>query len=339
MTIKKIAALAGVSRGTVDRVLNNRPYVKTKTREKVLKIIEKYNYKPNLAGKSLAFQKNPVKIGFILLYKNDPLFQEIQNGVKKIYHELKGFGLAIEYSVMNKRNASEQIKCIKELCTRNISALVLCPLDDEMIRQELLNISSNIKIVTYNTDISDIKKLCFVGTNYEKSGEIAGGLIGKLLYNSGNVLVISGPDSIKGLKERVAGFKKTIKQNYPQVKIVDVVSNVDDNETSYAKTVEYLKKETCIDAIFITARGIGGIGRALKEINSRKIWFVCFDKMPVTVQLIKEGIVDFSITQEPEMQGYLPIKILFEYFFHHKPPKIQEINTRIEIITKENCDL
>ncbi|MGC4020138.1 MAG: LacI family DNA-binding transcriptional regulator [Muricomes sp.] len=53
VTIKQIAELANVSRGTVDKVLNNRPGVKEDTRKKVLQIANGLNYKPNFIGKGV----------------------------------------------------------------------------------------------------------------------------------------------------------------------------------------------------------------------------------------------------------------------------------------------
>lgn len=55
-TIKEIAAFAGVSRGTVDRVLNNRGGVSQKTADKIRRIMEEQNFQPNLAGMALATQ-------------------------------------------------------------------------------------------------------------------------------------------------------------------------------------------------------------------------------------------------------------------------------------------
>ena len=54
-TIKEIAALAGVSRGTVDRVLNDRGAVNPETAEKIRKIAKELDYKPNRAGLVLSF--------------------------------------------------------------------------------------------------------------------------------------------------------------------------------------------------------------------------------------------------------------------------------------------
>ena len=66
-TIKEIAELAGVSRGTVDRVLNGRGAVSEQTERKVLEIAQALQYRPNRAGIVLAARKRNLKIGVLLL--------------------------------------------------------------------------------------------------------------------------------------------------------------------------------------------------------------------------------------------------------------------------------
>ncbi len=63
-TIKEIAELAGVSRRTVDRVINHRGSVKPDTEEKIRKIIEELSYTPNAAGRSLAAHKKKLRLLF-----------------------------------------------------------------------------------------------------------------------------------------------------------------------------------------------------------------------------------------------------------------------------------
>ncbi|PKM51987.1 MAG: LacI family transcriptional regulator [Firmicutes bacterium HGW-Firmicutes-7] len=339
ITIRSIAEAANVSRGTVDKVLNQRTGVSKAVREKVMKIADEMGYSPNLAGKALALQKKPIIIGVVILSGEDPLFIEVLEGVKKASHDIKGFGFDIKCCVMHNVTANDQIKCIQKLRKMDISALVVSPLDEEIIRTELNELTlHNIKIVTYNTDISGINRLCYVGQNAIKSGRVAGDLVGKMLPNGGNVILITGYEQIKGLEERVLGFEEVIASNYPNIRVINKVKNVDNDDTAYSNTIKLLKDNKDIDAIFITGRGISGVGRAIKELNRKHILFVCYDKAAETIQLIEDNIIDFSITQEPTIQGYLPIKILFEYFFHSKPPENEQLYTKLEIITKENLD-
>ena len=82
-TIKEIAALAGVSRGTVDRVLNDRGAVNPETAEKIRKIAKELDYKPNRAGLVLAAQKKRLKLGVILFSTGNPFFQDVLAGINE----------------------------------------------------------------------------------------------------------------------------------------------------------------------------------------------------------------------------------------------------------------
>ena len=61
-----IAEYSGVSRGTVDRVLHNKPNVKPETRQKVLDAIEKLGYSPNMIGRALSLSRREYSICVIL---------------------------------------------------------------------------------------------------------------------------------------------------------------------------------------------------------------------------------------------------------------------------------
>lgn len=83
-----IAARAGISQKTVSRVLNNEKYVKEETREKVLKIVQELNYKPNYFASTLKKGKtNLVGISVsgrsTLLFTN-PYAAKIFNGIGRV---------------------------------------------------------------------------------------------------------------------------------------------------------------------------------------------------------------------------------------------------------------
>ena len=336
VTIKSIAEAANVSRGTVDRVLNNRNGVSEISKAKVLKIAKEMGYKTNIAGKALAFQSKPIKIGVIIPSIRDQLFYRVFTGVKQATQEFGGFGIKVNYIVMKGTDWQEQLSCIEMLENTNIEALVLSPFDTQEIKDKINKLSEKIKIVTYNTEIDGISRFFYVGQNTIKGGRVGGELLGKLLPNGGNVLLISGPDRFKGLVNRAKGFEETTECNYPQLKIIKKIKVDGTNQSAYYKTKEMLSKDLNIHAIYLTGRGIEGVGKAMIELGKQKIRFICHDKLPETVDFLEKGIVDFTITQEPVMQGYLPIKILFEYYLHNKTPNSDLVYTDLKIVTKEN---
>src|SRR5437867_3101801 len=81
VTIHDIAQSAGVSIGTVSRVINNSPRVKQKTREKVLAVIEQLRYEPDPIARSMV-SKQTGSIGVIVPFFTRPFFMEVLRGVE-----------------------------------------------------------------------------------------------------------------------------------------------------------------------------------------------------------------------------------------------------------------
>lgn len=80
VTIRQIAEESGVSRGTVDRVLNNRGKVRPEVEERVRKVAEELGYKPNLLGRALIKMKENIKIGVILQDTGTPYLKHYRMG-------------------------------------------------------------------------------------------------------------------------------------------------------------------------------------------------------------------------------------------------------------------
>ena len=135
-TIKEIADLAGVSRGTVDRVLNNRGAVNAKTAQKVLEIARALHYRPNKAGTALAAQKKKYKIGVILFSENNPFFDEVTEGVRAKAFELADYGI----TTITKRvefDADTQLLAMEELLQEGIHGLMLAPYNDRKKQKKI----------------------------------------------------------------------------------------------------------------------------------------------------------------------------------------------------------
>jgi LacI family transcriptional regulator len=86
-TLEDIAKLAGVSRSTVSRVVNNQPNVSKVVRERVLGVIKKTNYQPNAAARMLASQRSWM-IGLVLPHSvsrffTDPYFPRLMEGIAR----------------------------------------------------------------------------------------------------------------------------------------------------------------------------------------------------------------------------------------------------------------
>ena len=127
-----------------------------------------------------------------------------------------------------------------------------------------------------------------------------------------------------------------MRQDYPGIEILEMVENLDRDDVSFEVTLSLLERYPDLDGLCLMSAGIGGAGRAIKLAeNGYGIKVVSFDFIPETVELVKEGIIDFTIGQNPFMQGYQPIKILSDYLLFDRVPQVDFYRISNEIkITK-----
>lgn len=341
VTIRKIAEIAKVSKSTVDIVLNNKPGVSDEVRCNVKKIADELNYKPNVVAKALNYQRNPLVIGIIIPREENPFFDEIRRGFDVAYKEIKDFGFKVEYYTVNNFDFEEQLKVINYLADKKISGLALRVTNHEEIRLAIDKIAeNNLPVVTFDSDVINSKRLCFVGEDHIGSGKVAGELMGKILNGTGKVAIITGGFNVLGHNLRIQGFKTFLEQEFPNIEIVQTIETFEQEVITYEKTLSLLKSEKDLKGIFISAGNAKVVGNAVKHLNKgTDLKIVSYNFSPEIVELLKEGIIDLTIGLDPFTQGYETMKILFEYLFNKKSPGEKHIKTPIHIGIKSNIDL
>jgi len=340
-TIKKIAELANVSRGTVDRVLNDRPGVKEEVRKKVKEIAEALEYKPNLIAKTLVNLKNPMKIGVIIAPDYNPFVDEIKRGITVAAQELYDYGVKVVIQPMQHLDVNEQVGILKRLINEGVSGIAMVPIENDAVRNYLNKIEdSGIPVVTFNSDIKDTQRICFVGQDHLIGGRVAGGLMGKILRNGNKVAIITSSLNLLCHKQRIEGFRSKIAEEQKNIEIIKTVENEDLDSKAFELTLSICEKINDLDGIYLTGGGASGLGKALKILGlEKKIKVITHDFVPGTIELLKEKVIDFTIGQDPYRQGYLPVKILFDYLMSGKMPEEDFIRTNVDIRTDENIDL
>lgn len=323
VTIKQIAELANVSRGTVDKVLNHRPGVKAETQEKVLKIARELNYQPNFLGKALVQSKKPLKIGIILTPEYNPFIQEMLAGIKNAQNELSAFGIEVSVKMPVTLEPAEQISILSELELGSVHGIALFPLDDDMVRSKINRLVQNhIAILTCNSKIEGIRDFCFIGQDHYKGGRTAAGLMLKLLPDGGSVGVIISSYHLSCHTDRLRGFVDRITESGAPIELLEIKENQDRKDEAFKITLEYLNRYPKLCGLYVTGGGIGGVGSALELMEpSRSINVICHDLTPDSAFLLRTGKVDFVLGQSPELQGYLLVKTLFEYLVKKQIPE------------------
>lgn len=336
-TMKEIAELAGVSRGTVDRVLNHRGIVNAETEKKVLEIAKLLDYQPNKAGIALAAQKKKLKIGVLLFGAENPFFDEVISGLSKKAEELSIYGCTI----LEKRipfNLDAQLSSLNELVNAGINGLILSPYNDILIQKRIdLLWENGIPCVTVNTDIPDSKRIAYVGSDYYKCGRTAAGLMNLITGGTANIGIITGSRNVLCHEERIHGFMDLIHIHHKNMDIAQIIENDDDEYKSFDAVSALLKRYPNLSALYFTAAGVYGGCRAVLNASLRHpLKIITFDAVPSTREMLEKDVISATICQQPEEQGAKSLALLMDYLLSGNLPEKSCYHMDLNIQIKES---
>lgn len=338
VTIQQIAERANVSRGTVDRALNNRGRINPEVAERIMQIADEMGYVPRERRKNAAKKKN-IKIGVITQLAKASFMLEINRGIQQAREELKDWGVEILLKEGLSVDEEEQARVIEELAAQGIQGLALMPVDCDRIREKInwLTEEKKIPVVTFNSDIVGTKRSCFVGMDNRRSGKTAAGLMGLMTRGIGKVLIITGYFSNVVNNARVDGFIEEIKNEYPELEIAGVQGSFDETAEVERIIENSMINIPGINGIFVVSGGQAGVKMAFEKLGlERRPYVVIYDQTPKNEKTIKEGTVDFLIDQNGFFQGYRPLYILTNMLTKNVMPEEEYLFTEINIKTKYN---
>lgn len=178
LSIKEIANMANVSKATVSRVINDKPDVSDKTREKIFKIMKEMDYTPNEHARNLSL--GIVKTVALIVPSDNPMYIDI---VRRINKKLFENNMDLLFYITNHSQDTEK-KQLKELKTKNLAGLIY--IKSEESDNSTLELLSDLKIPIVIMSNDDIK------TDYDQLyiDEI------ELSYNAAKCLVEEGHTKI-----------------------------------------------------------------------------------------------------------------------------------------------
>ena len=338
VTIQQIAEAAGVSRGTVDRALNNRGRINPEVAEQIRQIAEEMGYVPKNRKRSAAL-KGKIRIGVVTQLARSSFMLEVNRGILQAAEELREKGIELLVREGLSVDEEEQLSAIDALVKTGIQGLAVMPVDCESIRMKLnwLIEEKRIPVVTFNSDIVGTKRSCYVGMDNRKSGRTAAGLLGMLTGGVGKVLVITGFFSNHVNNERVDGFVEELKNAYPDLELAGVQGSFDDSEEVDKIIRNTLLNMPGINGIFVASGGQEGIARAYEELKlERRPFTVIYDLTPNNRKALADDVADFLIDQEAYVQGYQPPLVLADILLKDKKVAEEFQYTDINIKTKYN---
>lgn len=340
VTIKEIAKKAGVHPATVDKVLHNRVGVSDEVRQKVQMIIDEMGYKPNPAGRILQKQGKEFRIAAILADVDAMPF--LKEGIDHGIREQVGFQIQAEYHITKFHDAQGQAAIVDNATANQVDGIIISPVNSEAVRSAIDRAAeAGIPVVTTDSDISNARRLCYVGMDSAKASRVAGRLMGEFLRGSGQLAVISSAiaeeNNNYGVATRQQGFTDFIQKEFPGIEIVTCLESFEDAAITYQKTVEILSAYPELRGIYITCGGVSEVGRALKESGREKeVTVVSFENYPEILRLMQQDVVNCTLASDFQRQGMLPVKLIMDYLVFGIKPERDKMFTDFHVLVKES---
>ena len=113
-----------MSRGTVDRALHGRGGIKPETRERILKVAQEMNYRPNGTARSLAMGRT-MSIGVIVFDLYNNFFSQILNSITTTARE-RGYFV---YITLTEKSPEQEFECLEHLLDGRVDGIIICPIN------------------------------------------------------------------------------------------------------------------------------------------------------------------------------------------------------------------
>ena len=218
-------------------------------------------------------------------------------------------------------DAQGEVDEFRAVVARKPSGILVSVYDPKLMQPEIDKaLAAGIPVITMDSDAPESHRLYFIGTNNLEAGRLGGQRLVQKLEGKGNVVFfsIAGQPNVE---ERLKGYKDVL-ADHPGMKIVDVFNMHGDSGSAMDKASEYLARKGA-DSVsaFVCLEASAGkdVAEAFKRQNAKGRLLVAMDIDQATLQLVKDGTIDSTISQKPYTMAYYGLKALDDV--HHYPLK------------------
>lgn len=340
--IKDIALKAGVSAGTVDRVIHRRKGVSASSRTKVEKILKQMNYQPNAYASALAANKQYTFICLLPLHTPDDYWAVVEQGMKKAASAFSDFNVTLHtiyYDPYESKTFTSAGNIIDEM---RPDGVILAPIgeNETLVLVEQLK-KTNTPYVCIDSYFPTLAPLSFFGQHAQQSGHFAARILSLVAATSKEIaifrLVCEGKAGSNQQMEREKGFKETIQKYHPDVKLLELdlfIKHPESNESLMNEFFQLHPEVTC--GVTFHSRAYL-IGEYMQQHAARHFHLLGYDLVPRNINCLRSGLIDFIIAQQPSAQGYGSVEALCNQLILKKNVK-QLHYMPLSLITIENLD-
>jgi Transcriptional regulators len=342
--IVDIAQMAGVSVGTVDRVLHNRGRVSEEKRLKIEKVLKEINYEPNMVARLLASKHIYRLVAIIPSFVEGDYWSSVSNGINRAVNELKKFNVKVEYMYFDQARKESFPQISEALKEEEYDGVLIATLfGDYVIEMSQVLDAKEIPYVYIDSNIPNQKNLAYFGADSLVSGSVAAKLMLRETGLDNDIIIaqiINNKEVSTQMQNRETGFRDYLKNNG----YTGTIYRIELKPNDYLQSLETLKQiistsGSLVGGIVFNSRiyELAFLLEQLDENFQSKMKLIGYDAIPKNVEAMKKDKISFLIAQHSENQGYEGIRCLSNnLLFKQTANKINLMP--IDILIKENVD-
>jgi simple sugar transport system substrate-binding protein len=273
------------------------------------------------------------KFVFVNHVTTNPFFTPTQYGAADAS---KLLGCSYQWTGSESSNVNQMVNAMNSAVTGGADGIAVALIDLHAFNAPVeAAIKAGIPVVAYNADAAGNARLAYVGQDLKKAGEEMGKRIVSAVGSGDVALFIATPGSAN-LQPRIEGAEKAIRASGKAINIHTVATGA-----------AVPSEESTIDAYWLghtSTKGMyavdGGSTESLAKVMQKhglagKVKAGGFDLTEQTQKLLSEGIIEFTIDQQPYLQGFLPVLQLFMYKVSGTLSGLAETDTGLKFLSKE----
>ncbi len=335
-TVAEVAAKAGVSTATVDRVLNRRAGVRAATASRVVAAAEALGYVADSSVFSTATQR-PMRLLFLLPAGPNRFLSLLGRAIADAKTQFEAFAMRPTVERIESFRPDLLARRLRE-AGREADGVVFMALEDPAVRDAVDALAGRgVPAVTIISDIGASRRVAYVGLDNRAAGRTAAYIMARFIGSRrSKVAMIAGSLSYRAHEEREMGFLHLFAETFPQVEVVGLRQGFDDPEKNFRQTRRLLADHADLAGVYCIGGGPEGVARALKEARrDQNVVLIGHGLTPESRGFLLDGAIDAVITQTPQATLMNCITI-FANLRAGRSPLEGAQPMRAEIIFREN---
>jgi simple sugar transport system substrate-binding protein len=272
------------------------------------------------------------KFTFVNHVTTNPFFTPTQSGAADA---CKLLGCSYQWTGSETSNVGEMVNALNSAVSAGVDGIAVSLVDLHAFNGPTSKaLAAKIPVLAYNADAASNPRLAYIGQDLFVSGQEMGQHIASLVPSGDVALFIATPGALN-IQPRIDGVKDTLKSHSsitPHVistgaAVPAELTVIDSYATAHPNTKGYFA---------VDAGSTQGVAQTIKkhDLRSKGVKGGGYDLTPVTQQLLAAGQIDFTIDQQPYLQGFFPILELYLYKVTQTLTGAADINTGLKFLDK-----